>query len=575
MKNLKKILALCLALAGILCFPVLATNEAIIDHTKTASLEIYKYDLSNASADGVWDTASYVSTGETDQSVIDTLANYAVEGVEFSYLKLADIATKQQESSDGHTFTVMLYGLPENDSSAAFLSALGLSYTDAEISESGVHFFHADTVTKALSDYLLSGSTTAKNTLEALAANGTAMPATDEYGHSKASELPLGLYLVVETKVPENITSTCDPFLVSLPMTNPEGSGWNYDVVVYPKNATGDPTLEKTVREAAVSGGRSELFKPKATASTGDTLNYRITSTLPAITSTATHLSRYSFVDIMAVGISYIPDSTVIHFFKDAACTDLAATWMPDSEKFSVSAEGNTLTISMTEAGLAEINNGHSQHTMVIDYDALVASDGSAATGSIGNSNTVTLTWQRSNTEYSDTLEDDCHVYTYALDLSKKFSDGVGNFNNVQFTLTNVTDSSEVRAVKIGSMYHVTLSSGGTTHFTPDSDGHIRIRGLEPDNYTLKEVRTDAGYTLLQESVAIVISGEGDVVSATVNGKTAAMAADGSVPVTVMNTKGFELPKTGSYGTWMFTVGGLAAMGAAVILFIRTKKKKP
>ena len=49
----------------------------------------------------------------------------------------------------------------------------------------------------------------------------------------------------------------------------------------------------------------------------------------------------------------------------------------------------------------------------------------------------------------------------------------------------------------------------------------------------------------------------------------------GSVPVTVMNTKGFELPKTGSYGTWMFTVGGLAAMGAAVILFIRTKKKKP
>lgn len=43
------------------------------------------------------------------------------------------------------------------------------------------------------------------------------------------------------------------------------------------------------------------------------------------------------------------------------------------------------------------------------------------------------------------------------------------------------------------------------------------------------------------------------------------MKADNSsvhavVPFTVVNTKGFELPKTGSYGTWMFTVGGVLAM---------------
>ena len=48
---------------------------------------------------------------------------------------------------------------------------------------------------------------------------GTAMPLTDEYGHTEANDLELGLYLLVETKVPEMVTSTTDPFLGSVPMT--------------------------------------------------------------------------------------------------------------------------------------------------------------------------------------------------------------------------------------------------------------------------------------------------------------------------------------------------------------------
>ena len=585
MKNLKKVLALVLAFASIFCFPVLASTDTTIDQTKTATLNIYKYDLTNASSDGVWDTSSYVSTGEMDQTVLDTLANYAIQGVEFTFLKIADISTLEQDDGTGNYSTILLYGLPENDTSAAFLSALGLSYSNAEASESGVHYFHADTLTKALSDFLLAGNTTVKNALEALAANGAPMTETDEYGHTSAGDLPLGLYLVVETKVPEDVTATCDPFLVSLPMTNNDGTAWNYDVVVYPKNATGDPTLEKTVRESTASGSKSEAYGHTATASTGDTVNYRITSTLPTITSKATHLSQYTFVDTMASGISYIPNSMVIRFYSDTACSDLVATWNLDAGKFTAVAENNVLTIAMTEAGLSEINDGYSEYTMEICYDATLASDGSVATGSTGNHNTVVLTWKRSNTEYSDTLKDDCHVYTYALDLTKKFSDGAGNFANVQFTMTNTTDNSPIRAIKVGDVYHVTNGSNGTDTFTPNADGHLYIKGLENDSYSLKEMRTDAGYTLLQEPISMSIAvADGEVctvcseekltASAVVSGKDATMAADGSVPVTVMNTKGFELPKTGSYGTWMFTAGGLLAMGSAVILLLRNKKKK-
>ena len=83
------------------------------------------------------------------------------------------------------------------------------------------------------------------------------MPETDANGHSKVSGLEQGLYLVVETRVPENVISTCNPFFVSLPMTTIDGKDWNYDVTVYPKNQTGNPTLEKTVREDKNSTGKN------------------------------------------------------------------------------------------------------------------------------------------------------------------------------------------------------------------------------------------------------------------------------------------------------------------------------
>ena len=86
---------------------------------------------------------------------------------------------------------------------------------------------------------------------------GVAMTETGATGHTSADQLEQGLYLIVETRVPENVTSTCNPFFVSLPMTTVDGAAWNYDVTVYPKNQTGNPTLDKTVREAKNSTGKN------------------------------------------------------------------------------------------------------------------------------------------------------------------------------------------------------------------------------------------------------------------------------------------------------------------------------
>lgn len=73
-------------------------------------------------------------------------------------------------------------------------------------------------------------------------------------GVAKKDGLALGLYLVVETKAPDKVTSPADPFLVSVPMTRIADNDttnkltdWIYDVHVYPKNSTtyGQVTIEK------------------------------------------------------------------------------------------------------------------------------------------------------------------------------------------------------------------------------------------------------------------------------------------------------------------------------------------
>ena len=76
------------------------------------------------------------------------------------------------------------------------------------------------------------------------------MPLTDENGKTGAGDLQLGLYLLAETKVPEYVTETVDPWFAALPFTDPEGERWLYDLTCYPKNQTGNPTLEKFVQNA-------------------------------------------------------------------------------------------------------------------------------------------------------------------------------------------------------------------------------------------------------------------------------------------------------------------------------------
>ena len=250
MKKIHRVLAM--LMAAIMALSLVTTAfaaEPTIDLAKKASLSIYKYDITKASEDGVWDAEAYVSTGLHDNAVVDKLSKYAIQGVEFTYLKVAD-AAMSNEVVDGQRHVGVLYGFDTSDRSNAVMSAIGLTGADAHKTENGVSYFTSDMLNNKLAAALTANATTVKNALEAAVKNGgVAMTETDTTGHTSASNMEQGLYLVVETRVPENVTSTCNPFLISLPMTTVDGSEWLYDLVIYPKNQTGNPDLEKTVRE--------------------------------------------------------------------------------------------------------------------------------------------------------------------------------------------------------------------------------------------------------------------------------------------------------------------------------------
>ena len=701
-KNLKKLFSLCLVLALCLSLGTVAlaapVADATIDTTRTGALDIYKYDFTNAAKDGVWDS-SYVSTGVYDQVVNDALGNairagdtdnssdlgngetsygYAVKGVEFTYLRVADIVQFTESAADGaaSNHVEVLYGI-DKTAGAGLLAAIGLAdgagrYENADNSDkldSNNYYYQSDVLIDALRTSLEVNATTVKNALEnyVKANGGTALPLTDAYGHTSADGLPLGLYLVVETRVPEMVIDTTAPFFVSLPMTSVDGSNatdggarWMYDVTLYPKNLTGIPTLEKTLRENQNDTGKNngsnditDGYAHTGTASDGDVIDYQLISTLPSITSESTYLTCYTFVDTLSKGLTYNKNDVVLEFFTDKACTQSMARWTEADGKFSVSynttAENESvMTIEMTAAGLAEINtskavyteagmvnSGYSDCTLRITYAATVNSDASVVYGDTGNPNEVVLTWKRTSSDFYDTLVDDAHVYTYGLELTKLFSDGKGDFSKVEFLIHNDTDNYFVKAElnEAQGIYYVVdhvEAEADATHFIPvtsgGEDGKVIVKGLEDDTYTITEVRTDNGYTLLKDDIEVVISQAGtteicdiyasDVLgliqndpryatiihdagnlknmpqkhlehhlltaSATVDGNAVTMltdngSANAEAPLRVVNTPGFDLPKTGDNGTWWLTICGtllILCAGGFAILLVMSKRKK-
>ncbi len=422
------------------------SNNDIIDASKKGSITIYKYDTTAATQAGVYDAGTTsTATGKADTALQTKLADYAIAGVTFTYLKVGDIEQYSYTTGSG-TQVYLVYEIPEylagilgladtggnvltissgtvvdsgtDDASLAATDMTAVGVSDP-CSKTGVYHYTSDQITDALKALLTADDIALKNALEAyvVSNSGTTMTSTDAYGYTTATDLELGLYLLVETGVPENVTDTVNPFFVSVPMTNltddgnseTGGESWFYDITVYPKNQTGNPTLDKLVRNAhgaaataagsyedtslivtnttdiyAAYGALTDLnsdtdinvldfilqrggyayattnngvdagsndgstsnqtvttqetvageyqYASTTTASSGDTLDYILVSKLPHITSEATYLTQYTFVDTLSEALTYNKDMCIAFYTnKDDAyinnTTNAVAVW--------------------------------------------------------------------------------------------------------------------------------------------------------------------------------------------------------------------------------------------------------
>ena len=203
----------------------------IIDVNKKGSLSIYKYDITAAEAAGAYSEGSHTATGEADSELQQKMAPYAVEGVEFSYLRCGEIETYSYE---GGKSVKVVYEIPEELRGILELDASDAAdMTDPKnanpCTNTGVWHYTSQQLNDALKSALEKDNVKIKSALESYVIDqeqSVNMALTDKNGHTSAAEMPVGLYLVVETKVPEQIVASCSPWFVSLPFTNESGN-WN------------------------------------------------------------------------------------------------------------------------------------------------------------------------------------------------------------------------------------------------------------------------------------------------------------------------------------------------------------
>lgn len=506
-------------------------------------------------------TGDTLSPGEYN-GVAPTGEEYTLlQGVEFAYVEVGErvqVDTGEGKSSQ----TEIQYNVTNN----AFLEAIGIkagvgNYTQTQLNNA----------IKAEKNKTI-------EFVEANATNSNKMSTAAESGEAKFEGLSLHkLYVFAEidaknaalasdgnTKV--NVTKVSVPFLVSLPFTGKNGETVK-DLKVYPKNSTGTESIDKNIIE--------ENQKKKTTvANIGDTINYEVKYSIPV---TEQGLVKLVVKDTMSKGLTFDENSIIVKNKGEEV----------DSTNYGVAqtkgGDGTTITITFKEAYCKKLEKNTTQN-FTITYTATLNKD--AVLGQSGNTNSVTVTYQNDKDDEKTTPTTpikDTKVFTYGIDLLKK-GEGTKLLEGVEFKLTDGTN--EIKVLKSGDAYYPSNDTKASSTVTTDGKGKIYIRGLKPGTYKLTETKTNVGYVRLKNPVEIVITPSTDVnkaaegvVSATVGGKEVTMTADNGsntaiVPLTVVNSKGFDLPATGGRGIALFTIAGIAIVAAAgSLLFMRKRSK--
>lgn len=568
---LKKFAAAALAAATVMSsMSVMAFADDAGATAKTGSVTITKCE---GTEDG------YETLNQNYGAAQNVSAKEKLNNVEFAYIAVGDRVQVDVKDATGEMTTEMLYTLSDEA-----VKALGLEESD-KITESGETYYRMSTLNDAIKNKKDDVIALVKDTTKDYTGDKTekiGKGKTSGDGTIKFDKLSLEkLYLFAETNAsgatktdgttPVAVTKVSVPFFVSLPFIDASGNSVT-DIYAYPKNSTGTATIDKKIVEDGI--------EKTTTANIGDTINYKVTYEIPVGEN---GLESLVVKDTMSKGLT---------FANNVVVKNGTTTVKPSTEYKVDSSTDNgitTTTITFTSDYCKTLVPNTTPeftitYTATLNDKAVLGKDEN--TKKAGNTNDVFVTYRNTGdverkTEYKDTK-----VFTYGIYLLKKGEGTDTVLKNVEFELTDVNGTAiNVEKTSEGYYTRILTASATTSNIvTTDEKGKIYIRGLKPGTYKLTEKKTNAGYVLLKAPVVIEIKDDnatGDA-TATVGGKTVTMQADqinktsatAEVPLTVVNSKGFNLPATGGRGIALFTIAGIAIVAAAgSLLFMRKRSK--
>ena len=390
--------------------------------------------------------------------------------------------------------------------------------------------------------------------------------------------LPLGVYLVVETKVPAGYASASQSFLAAIPAWDNEANKWNYDVTASPKDSPINP--EKIISQ-------SEHGDKNDAVAIGDLVAYEVTANLPyygeALPTSWTAATtvypteekfndtvaamKYTFVDTMSKGLTFYNntedktdhDNMTITVDRGAGNGGLLTLEEGADKDYTLTTATDPQTGETTitvDFNWAKINQ-YQGKTITFSYNATLNENAVVGVdGDNKNKNTVLVKYVQDpqvSTDVVSSNTSETEVYTYGFELTKLFENkavpaGV-DATAVEFTLTHYGVAQWV-AIKNGDSGKYTAYSKNmsdekldiiaenegkevtingekytiTKALHPDSTGKLVVRGLDDETYTLEETKSVNGYSKLASRVDIVVTadeeqGNADKLDGTVTAK--------------------------------------------------------
>ncbi len=557
---LKKFAAAALAAATVMSsMSVMAfAEEAGAGTEEKGSVTITKY-MGDTTGDGYETLELHYGAKQT------TVPGEKLNGVKFAYI---EVGTREQVevNKEGTRTTEMLYTLTD-------AAAKELEVTADVTEDTGAKYYRMSTLDKAIRDHKKEAIDLVKKTAE-----NHETPTTDD-GTVKFTELSLEkLYLFAETdasaakkldNTPVAVTKVSVPFFVSLPFTDASGKSVK-DIYAYPKNSTGNEKIDKIINNV----GDTEVNGIKANANIGDIITYKVTYSVPVPEN---GLAALQIVDTMSEGLTFTNDKDNIKVVDDEYQKTSNSKTLVYGKEYDVTKDGNVVTINF-EKYLSSLEN-NSTENFTITYK--VKLNDKAVLGQDGNKNSVKLQYKNDvkDDNFKNVPGNDTTVLTYGIDLLKKGEGTDTVLVGVIFTLTD--ESNNAVSVEKKSPNTFYTPGGDSNEVTTDDNGKIYIKGLKPGIYKLTETKTKEGYVRLKAPVVIEIKDDNATgeVKAFVGTKEVTMNADNGsvtaiVPLTVVNSKGFDLPATGGRGIALFTIAGIAIVAAAgSLLFMRKRSK--